>query len=73
MKMDVLGNLYVTANTENGIWVYSPEDKHLGFVETPEAPENCAWGDDNWQTLYVTARTSVYRVRMKVAGQPVGT
>ena len=31
-----------------------------------------AWGDDDWQTLYVTARTSVYRVRMKVAGQPVG-
>jgi gluconolactonase len=72
MKLDVLGNLYVTANVDLGIWVYSPEGKHLGFIELPEAPENCAWGDDDWQTLYVTARTSVYRVRMKVAGQPVG-
>lgn len=72
MKLDVLGNLYVTANTENGIWVYSPAGELLGFVEVPEAPANCAWGDEDWQTLYVTARTSVYRVRMKVAGQPVG-
>jgi gluconolactonase len=72
MKLDSLGNVYVTANTANGIWVYSPDGKHLGFVETPEAPENCAWGDDDWQTLFVTAKTSVYAIRMKVAGQPVG-
>jgi gluconolactonase len=72
MKIDVLGNVYVTANTENGIWVYGPDGTHLGFVETPEPPENCAWGDDDWQTLFVTARTSVYAIRMKVAGQSVG-
>jgi gluconolactonase len=71
MKLDALGNVYVTANTANGIWVYSPDGKHLGFVETPEPPENCAWGDDDWQTLFVTAKTSVYAIRMNVAGQPV--
>jgi sugar lactone lactonase YvrE len=72
MKLDSLGNLYLTANTENGIWIYNPDGGLAGFIELPEAPENCAWGDDDWQTLYVTAKTSVYRVRMKVAGQPVG-
>jgi hypothetical protein len=34
-------------------------------------PSNLAWGDDDWRTLYVTAVTSVYRIHLKVAGQPV--
>jgi len=37
----------------------------------PESPANCAWGGDDWQTLFVTAQTSVYRMRMKVPGQKV--
>lgn len=71
MKLDALGNLYVTANTEDGVWVFDPDGRLAGFIEVPEPPANCAWGDDDWQSLYVTARTSVYRVRMKVAGQPL--
>lgn len=72
MKLDMLGNLYLAANTEEGIWVFNPEGEFAGFIAVPEPPANLAWGDDDWQTLYVTARTSVYRVRMSVAGQPVG-
>jgi sugar lactone lactonase YvrE len=71
MKLDSLGNLYVTANTDECIWVYNPEGKLLGFIGLPERPANCAWGGDDWQTLFVTAQTSVYRLRMKVAGQKV--
>jgi gluconolactonase len=44
----------------------------LGFIDVGEAPANCAWGGADWSTLYVTARTSVYRLPLKVAGQPVG-
>jgi gluconolactonase len=71
MKLDSLGNLYVAANTEEGIWVFDRDGEFLGTVGLDESPANLAWGGDNWQTLFVTARTSVYRVPMKVPGQPV--
>lgn len=66
MKVDEEGNLYVT-NTD-GVWVISPEGKHLGTIAIPERPANCAFGDADRRSLYITARTSVYRVRVKVPG-----
>jgi gluconolactonase len=71
MKLDSRGNLYVTANVAEGLWVYAPDGTLLGLIGVGESPANCAWGGDDWQTLFVTANTSVYRLRMKVAGQPV--
>jgi gluconolactonase len=72
MKLDAQGNLYVTANTDDGVWVYNPAGELLGFIDVGEGPANCAFGGADWRTLYVTARTSVYRLPLKVAGQPVG-
>jgi gluconolactonase len=69
MKLDVEGNLYIAAGTDEGIWVYDRDGVLLGFIAMPERPANCAWGDPDWQTLYVTAQTSVYRVKLKVRGQ----
>ena len=69
MKLDSQGNLYVAANTDEGLWVYSPDGTLLGFIGFDERPANCAWGGEDWQTLFVTAQTSVYRIRMKVKGQ----
>ncbi len=40
----------------------------LGSIETTETPSNCTFGDPDYQTLYITARTSVYRVRLNVKG-----
>lgn len=71
MKLDSLGNLYVAANTREGIWVFSPEGQLLGFIGVGEPPANLAWGGDDWRTLFVTAATGLYRVPMKVSGQPV--
>ena len=71
MKLDAQGNLYVTANTAEGVWVYAPDGTLLGFIGTPEPPANCAWGGPENQTLFITANTSVYRIRMKVSGQPI--
>jgi gluconolactonase len=71
MKLDSLGNLYVTANVSEGIWVYNADGTLLGHIGIGESPANCGWGGDDWQTLFVTAQTSVYRLRMKVPGQPV--
>lgn len=71
MKLDVRGNVYLAANSPHGIWVFSPRGELLGFIGVGESPANLAWGGDDWQTMFVTAQTSVYRLRMKVAGQPV--
>jgi gluconolactonase len=66
MKIDMQGNLYVTGAT--GVWVFTPEGEHLGVIVTPERPANLAWGDANRQTLYITARTSLYRIYTHVPG-----
>ncbi len=65
MKVDEKGNLYVTCKT---VAVYSPEGKPLGSIKAPETPANCAFGDADLQSLYITARTSLYRVRLSVKG-----
>ena len=69
MKIDEAGNLYVTGAT--GVWVFEPDGTHLGVIVTPERPANCAWGDSDRKSLYITARTGLYRIRVKVAGLPI--
>jgi gluconolactonase len=69
MKVDVAGVLYVTG--AGGTWVVSPKGEHLGTIVTPELPANCAFGDSDRKTLYITARTSVYRVWLKTEGVKV--
>ena len=66
MKVDSQGNVY--GSGPGGVWVFSPEGKHLGTIKPPETPANCGWAEDG-KTLYITARTSVYRVRLAVAGE----
>jgi gluconolactonase len=66
LKVDSKGNVYATG--PGGVWVFSPEGKHLGSIKPPEAPANCGWGDDG-STLYMTARTGLYRIKLAVAGQ----
>jgi gluconolactonase len=66
MKLDVLGNIYCTG--PGGVWVLDEEGTHLGTIMVPEQPSNCAWGDDDLKTLYITAGTSVYRIRVNVPG-----
>jgi gluconolactonase len=66
MKMDRLGNLYATG--PGGLLVISPQGKHLGTIRVPEIAANCAWGDADGKTLYITARTGLYRIKLKVPG-----
>ncbi len=66
MKVDVKGNLYCTG--PGGVWVFSPEGKHLGTIQPPETPANCAFGDADGQTLYITARTGLYRIKLSIPG-----
>lgn len=66
LKVDQKGNLYVSG--PGGVWIISPAGKHLGTIQAPELPANFAWGDDDGRTLYLAARTSLYRVRLDVPG-----
>jgi gluconolactonase len=66
LKVDRDGNLYVCG--PGGIWVLSPQGEHLGTLRLPENPHNLAWGDEDGRTLYVTALTSVYRIRLAIPG-----
>ena len=61
IRTDDKGNLYVAAK---GIAIYSAEGKLLSTIPVAETPSNCAFGDSDLQTLYITARTSIYRVRL---------
>jgi len=66
MKVDQQGNIYCTG--PGGIWIMQPDGKCLGRVMMPEQPANFGWSDQDWKTLYITARTSIYRMRLLVAG-----
>jgi gluconolactonase len=69
MKCDERGNLYVTG--PRGIWVFSALGTHLGVIRMPEIAGNLNWGGPDWTDLYCACSTSIYRVRMKVRGNPV--
>ena len=66
MKVDVEGNLYVSG--PGGVWILSPERKHLGTITGPEHPHNFAWGGDDGKTLYLCAQTGLYRIRLNIEG-----
>ena len=66
LKVDQEGNLYVSG--PGGVWVLSPEGKHLGTFTGPEHPHNFAWGDADGKTLYLAAKTGLYRIRLGIAG-----
>ncbi len=66
MRVDRAGNIYVTGPL--GIWVWDPSGKHIGTIVVPEQPANLTWGDADYSTLYLTAETSIYRIKTKARG-----
>lgn len=65
MTIDNKGNVYLT---ENKVWVYNPEGKLIKEIEVPEKPANICFGGKKRNILFITARTSVYKLKMKVKG-----
>jgi gluconolactonase len=66
MKIDTNGNIYSTG--PGGVLIFSPAGKYLGKIETPEVGTNIAWGGDDAQTLFVTTRSSLYRIHLNARG-----
>jgi gluconolactonase len=65
LKVDKRGNLFCTG--PGGVWIFSPDGKHLGTIQPEEVPANVAWGDDG-KVLYMTARTGLYRIALTTEG-----
>ena len=68
MKLDTAGRIYCTGPA--GIWVYAPDGRLIGLIETPEVCANIAFGGADLRTLFCTASTSVYTLRTKTPGAP---
>jgi gluconolactonase len=66
LKVDTAGNVYVCG--PSGIWLLSPGGEHLATLGLPESPHNLAWGGEDARTLYITALTSIYRIRLAIPG-----
>jgi gluconolactonase len=69
MKLDSAGHVYCCG--PGGIHVFTPEGNLREIIEVPEYTANFAWGDDDHRALFITASTSLYRIRMDISGQPV--
>jgi gluconolactonase len=69
MKIDSKGNLFTAG--PGGIHVYAPDATCLGVIGVLEVAANFTWGDDDLRTLYITASTSLYRIRVEVPGRSV--
>ena len=65
LKLDKQGNLFAAG--PGGVWIFSPQGRRLGTIQPEEVPANVAWGDDG-KTLYMTARTGIYRIRLNTEG-----
>ena len=66
LKADKAGNLYVSG--PGGLWILSPQGKHLGMIIAPKHPHNFAWGDADGKTLYFCARSGLYRMKLNIEG-----
>ena len=66
IRVDKQGNVY--GSGPGGVWIISPEGKHLGTIKVPERVSNVAWGDKDGKTLYITASTSVFRIKLNAQG-----
>jgi gluconolactonase len=74
MKVDKLGNIYITGpgGINGGVWVLSGEGKRLGYFELPKQAHNLNWGGSEGKDLYITAMNAVYRMPLLVEGVQAG-
>ena len=69
MKIDSLGNICTTG--PGGIHYFNPSGKSIGVIKIPESVSNFTWGDEDMQTMYITASTSLYKIRTLIPGNTI--
>jgi gluconolactonase len=68
LAVDKAGNVYVAG--ADGVVVFDNTGASLGTITVPEQPANCTFGNADGKTLYITARTGLYSIRLNVPGLP---
>lgn len=66
VKVDVRGHVYLSA--PGGVWIFDARGRHLGTIRAPHPVHNFAWGGEDGRTLYLCARSVLYRIELLVAG-----
>ena len=66
MAVDIKGNLYTTHGDK--VHIFSADGKKLEQIDVPENPANVCFGGDDFRTLFITARTSLYSISLKHPG-----
>jgi gluconolactonase len=66
IKIDTQGNLYLSA--PGGVWIFNSAGKHLGTIKAPKPVHNFAWGGADGRTLYLCARSALYRIPLLAQG-----
>jgi gluconolactonase len=66
LRVDKKGNIY--SSGPGGVWIITREGKHIGTIKVPEVVSNVAWGDKDGKTLYITASTTIFRIKLKAVG-----
>ena len=69
LKVDTNGNVFCSG--PDGIWIISSEGKYLGRIVMPEHAANMAWGEDG-HTMFITASSSIYKIRLSTKGVLAG-
>ncbi|HEY1935902.1 MAG TPA: SMP-30/gluconolactonase/LRE family protein [Acetobacteraceae bacterium] len=69
MKVDTAGRVFCTG--PSGVWVFEPDGKLIGIIETPEVTANLAFGGSDLRTMFLTSSTSIHTLRVKTPGLPV--
>jgi gluconolactonase len=69
MKVDAAGRVFCTG--PSGVWVFEPDGRHIGIIETPEVTANLAFGGPDLRTMFLTSSTSVHTLQVKTPGLPV--
>ena len=74
MTVDVQGNIYAAVRSASrfGIVVYTATGRELAYIPTETLPTNCCFGGEDFKTLFITARTSLYSVELANAGVKLG-
>jgi len=66
VRLDRAGNVWVACL--NGVEIFAPDGRHVAGIELPERPANLAFGDADLKSVYICARTSIYKIRSAIAG-----
>ena len=66
MRTDRNGNLY--SSGPGGVWIISPDGKHLGTILTPDRITNLTFGGEDGKTLFMTAHASIFRIQLRASG-----